>query len=187
MQPDRKTTRRSTAGSRSTYISQKTKKRRLDLPALEETIASWRPLVGLSFLTTPDSRDPAASRSRRRSVAGLAQQARKSQHRDRQEAYLARIGRLFLDAPADVLESFILDRRDKKGANIHAVALARKRNANLPRERLSEWGRKGAEALWRKRRDEVGEQIHDSSHVVRDIVPSSRRSISRAASRNTDY
>jgi hypothetical protein len=65
---------------------------------------------------------------------------------------VARIGPLFLDAPADVLESFMLYRGNASGSNIHAAALARKRNANLPREKLSEWGRKGAEAMWVKRR-----------------------------------
>jgi hypothetical protein len=43
----------------------------------------------------------------RRSVAGLTGQVRKYEHRARQAAYLARIGRLFLDAPDEILERFI--------------------------------------------------------------------------------
>jgi hypothetical protein len=88
----------------------------------------------------------------RRSVAGLAGRVRKCEHRARQAAYLARIGRLFLDAPDEVLESFIFNRRNRAGANVHAVALARKRGVNLPPAKFAEWGRRGAEALWAKRR-----------------------------------
>jgi hypothetical protein len=64
--------------------------------------------------------------------------------RDKQEAYLARIGRLFLDAPADVLEKFILNRRNLAGSNLHAAALARMRSDRLPREKLAEWGRRAS-------------------------------------------
>jgi hypothetical protein len=91
-------------------------------------------------------------RQMRRSVVGLAEEVRKSQHSDRQEAYLARFGRLFLEAPGDVLESFILNRPNKAGSNLHAVALARMRNHGLPRDKLAEWGRKGAAARWAKSR-----------------------------------
>lgn len=102
----------------------------------------------------------------RRSVAGLTGQVRKYEHRARQAAYLARIGRLFLDAPDDVLERFILSRQNRAGANVHAVALARKREAKLTSAKLAEWGRKGAEVLWQKRRGENGQQIQNRSHVA---------------------
>jgi len=93
-----------------------------------------------------------ALRRMRRTMAGLTEQMRKSQHRDRQEAYLARVGRLFLDAPPDVLESFILNRSNNAGSNLHATALARMRNDGLSHEKLAEWGRRGAQARWAKRR-----------------------------------
>jgi hypothetical protein len=83
----------------------------------------WRLLTVKEFQTYAD-----APLRTRLSVAGLAKQVRKSQHRDRQEAYLARIGRLFLDAPDDMLESLILNRRNSAGWNLHAAALARMRN-----------------------------------------------------------
>jgi hypothetical protein len=92
-----------------------------------------------------------ALRQMRRSVAGLARQVRRYNHNASQERYLGRVGRLFLDAPADVLERFILNRGNRAGSNLHAVALARMRNDGLPREKLAEWGSKGAQARWEKR------------------------------------
>jgi hypothetical protein len=73
---------------------------------LREFPTRRRLLTVKQFLTYAD-----ALRRMRRAVAGLAQRVRKSQHSEGQEAYLARIGRLFLDAPADVLAGFVLNRR----------------------------------------------------------------------------
>jgi hypothetical protein len=87
----------------------------------------------------------------KRAVAGLIDQVMRYDHGRRQERYLARVGRLFLDAPPEVVERFILNRGDRRGANLHAVALARRRSSRLSREKLSEWGRKGAHSLWAKR------------------------------------
>jgi hypothetical protein len=91
-------------------------------------------------------------RRMQRCVAGLAAQVRGFQHLHRQEAYKARIGRIFLDAPDELLESFIVNRRNRTGSNLHAAFLARIRNDRLPREKLVEWGRKGAQARWARRR-----------------------------------
>jgi hypothetical protein len=93
-----------------------------------------------------------ALRQMRGSVAALGIQLRKCRHNARQERYLARIGRLFLDAPPAVLEGFILNRNNRRGSNFHAAALARMRGEGLTREKLAEWGRKGAEARWRNSR-----------------------------------
>jgi hypothetical protein len=60
--------------------------------------------------------------------------------------------RLFLDAPDEVLEAFIIGRRNRSGKNFHAAALARMRAANLQSGRLSEWGRRGAQVQLEKRR-----------------------------------
>jgi len=44
-----------------------------------------------------------------------------------------------VDASVDVLEAFILGRRNKPGRNFHAAALARMRTATP--QQPSEWGR----------------------------------------------
>ena len=92
-----------------------------------------------------------ALRRMRRTQAGLIRKVEQAEHRGRQERYLARIGRLFLDAPDDVLESFIVGRRNRSRKNLHAAALARMRAANLRPGQLSEWGRRGAQARLDKR------------------------------------
>jgi hypothetical protein len=92
-----------------------------------------------------------ALRQTRRAIAGLIRKVQKAEHCGRQERYLARVGRLFLDAPDDMLESFIIGRRNKSGKNLHAAALARMRAENLRRGQLSEWGRRGARARLQKR------------------------------------
>jgi hypothetical protein len=91
-------------------------------------------------------------RRMQRTIAGLISRVRESGHRAREERYLARIGRLFLDAPDDVLESFIVSRRNRSGKNLHAAALARMRAANLRPGQLSEWGRRGVQVRLEKRR-----------------------------------
>jgi hypothetical protein len=101
-------------------------------------------------------------RQLRRSVAGLTGQVRKYEHRARQAAYLARIGRLFLDAPDEVLERFILSRQNAAGENVHAVALALKRSLMLPPRQLAEWVRKGAQARWAKGKTANGEELLSS-------------------------
>ncbi len=90
-------------------------------------------------------------RPMRRVLAGLMGKVEQAAHRGRQERYLARIGRIFLDAPDEVLESFIVGRRNQSGKNLHAAAMARLRAANLRPSQLSEWGRRGAQARLRKR------------------------------------
>jgi hypothetical protein len=60
-----------------------------------------------------------------------------SEQRDYQQRYLAVVGQIFLDAPPDVLEGFILTRRNQAGRNLHAAALARMRAATP--QQLSEW------------------------------------------------
>jgi hypothetical protein len=74
---------------------------------------------------------------------------RQSEQRDYQQRYLARVGQIFLDAPPDVLEGFILTRRNQAGRNVHAAALARMRSATP--QQLSEWGRRSAEVRRQKR------------------------------------
>jgi len=74
---------------------------------------------------------------------------RQSEQRDCQQRYLARVGQIFLDAPPDVLEGFILTRRNQAGRNLHAAALARLRRATP--QQLSEWGRRSAEVRRQKR------------------------------------
>jgi hypothetical protein len=93
-----------------------------------------------------------ALRRMRRTVSGLIRQVRECEHRSGQDRYLARIGRLFLDAPDEVLESFIVSRRNRSGKNLHAAALARIRAANLQPGQLSEWGRRGARVRLEKHR-----------------------------------
>ena len=74
---------------------------------------------------------------------------RQSEQRDYQQRYLARVGQIFLDAPPDVLEGFILTRRNQAGRNAHAAALARMRAATS--QQFSEWGRRSAEVRRQKR------------------------------------
>jgi hypothetical protein len=74
---------------------------------------------------------------------------RQFEQRDYQQRYLARVGQIFLDAPPDVLEGFILTRQDQAGRNLHAAALARLRRATP--QQLSEWGRRSAEVRRQKR------------------------------------
>ena len=74
---------------------------------------------------------------------------RQSKQRDYQQRYLARVGQIFLDATPDVLEGFILTRRNQVGRSVHAVAMARMRRATS--QQLSEWGRRGAEVRRQKR------------------------------------
>jgi hypothetical protein len=92
-----------------------------------------------------------ALRRIQRAIFGLIHKIQNSEHRSRQERYLARVGRLFLDAPDDVLESFIVSRRTRSGHNLHATALARIRASKLPPGQLAEWGRRGAQARLQKR------------------------------------
>ena len=87
----------------------------------------------------------------RRALAGLINKVQESEHRARQERYPARVGRLFLDAPDDMLESFVIGRRNKSGKNLHAAAMARMRAANLRPGQLSELGRRGAQMRLQKR------------------------------------
>jgi hypothetical protein len=87
-------------------------------------------------------------RRMRRTLAALIHRVQGCAHRDRQERYLARIGRILLDAPDEVLESFIVGRRNQSGRNLHAAAMARMRAANLRPEQLSEWGRRGRRRDW---------------------------------------
>lgn len=54
-----------------------------------------------------------ALRRMQRTIAGLVRRVQKSGHRGMEERYLARIGRLFLEAPDDVLEAFIVSRRNR--------------------------------------------------------------------------
>jgi hypothetical protein len=74
---------------------------------------------------------------------------RQSEQRDYQQRYLARVGQIFLDASPEVLEGFILTRRNQAGRNVHAAALARLRRATP--HQLSEWGRRSAEVRRQKR------------------------------------
>ena len=101
-----------------------------------------------------------ALRRTRRAIVGLIRKVQDSEHRGRQERYLARVGRRFLDAPDDVLESFIIGRRNQSGKNLHASALARIRAANLQPCQLSEWGRRGAQVRLEKLRARInGESV----------------------------
>jgi hypothetical protein len=77
------------------------------------------------------------------------------QHGARQQDYLARVGRMVLDAPDDVLSKFLTGRCDRAGHNLHAIALARRRQAT--HLQLSAWGAAGARALWATRRARANE------------------------------
>ena len=90
-----------------------------------------------------------ALRQMRGVIAGLMRKVQDAGHRACQDRYLLKIGQLVLDAPDDVLEAFILGRRDKPGRNFHAAALARMRTATP--QQLSEWGRRSAEVRRQKR------------------------------------
>ena len=90
-----------------------------------------------------------ALRQMRGVIAGLMRKVQDAGHRARQDRYLVKIGQLFLDAPPDVLEGFILTRRNQAGRNLHAAALARMRAATP--QQLSEWGRRSAEVRRQKR------------------------------------
>jgi hypothetical protein len=115
----------------------------------------------------------------RRSVAGLAEQVHRQGHRNAQEAYLARVGRVFLDAPPAVLEEFIVNRPNRAGSNLHAAALARIRNEGLPHEKLAEWGRKGAQTRWKK---PLAGVVNPADAVTTPIPDESLPSVSSVAS-----
>jgi hypothetical protein len=78
---------------------------------------------------------------------------RESNHCARQERYLARIRRPFLDAPDNLPEAFIIGRRNHSGKNVHAAALARMRDRDPPAESTFRMGRRrGVQVRLEKRR-----------------------------------
>jgi len=82
-------------------------------------------------------------------IAGLTRKVQAAGHRACQDRYLVKVGQLVVDAPDEVLEAFILGRRNKPGRNFNAAALARMRAATP--QQLSEWGRRSAEVRRQKR------------------------------------
>jgi len=74
---------------------------------------------------------------------------RRHEQCDYQRGYLARVGAIYLDSPPDVFASFLAGKRNRRGQNAAAVAMARMRRATS--QQLSEWGRKGAESRRQKR------------------------------------
>jgi hypothetical protein len=85
----------------------------------------------------------------RGAIATLARKFRRLENIDKQYRYWARVGEIFLDAPSGAFESFLAGRRNRRGQNVHAVALARMRAATP--QQLSEWGRRSAEVRRQKR------------------------------------
>jgi hypothetical protein len=79
-------------------------------------------------------------------------------HRHDQIVYRLRLGGLVwrkLETPHGLdrlLQWLILDRTNARGENVYAVALALKRKLMLAPGKLAEWGRKGAQARWAKRK-----------------------------------
>jgi hypothetical protein len=71
---------------------------------------------------------------------------RRHEQCDYQRGYLARLGAIYLDSPPDVFTSFLAGKRNRRGQNVAAVAMARVRRATS--QQLSEWGRKGADSRW---------------------------------------
>ena len=90
-----------------------------------------------------------AIRQLRSTIAGMIRKVQNIGHRSDESRYLQKIARLFLDAPPDVFASFLAGRRNRRGQNVHAMAMARMRHATS--EQLSEWGRRGGKATKRKR------------------------------------
>jgi hypothetical protein len=90
-----------------------------------------------------------ALRQVRGAIATLARKFRRLENIDKQYRYWARVGEIFLDAPSGAFESFLAGRRNRRGQNVHAVALARMRAATP--QQLSEWGRRSAEVRREKR------------------------------------
>jgi len=58
----------------------------------------------------------------RHAIVVAIHKIRQSEQRDYQQRYLARVGQTFLDAPPDILEGFILTRRNQAGRNVHDAA-----------------------------------------------------------------
>jgi hypothetical protein len=85
----------------------------------------------------------------RGAIATLARKFRRLENIDKQYRYWARVGEIFLDAPSGAFESFLAGRRNRRGQNVHAVAMARLRRSTS--QQLSEWGRRGAEVRRQKR------------------------------------
>jgi hypothetical protein len=91
-----------------------------------------------------------ALRQMRGVIATLVRKFRRLENIDKQYRYWARVGEIFLDAPSDAFESFLVTRRNHSGKNLHAVAMVRMRHATP--QQLAEWGRRGGQASQRKRR-----------------------------------
>jgi len=70
-----------------------------------------------------------ALRQVRGAIATLARKFRRLENIDKQQRYWARVGQIFLDAPSGAFESFLAGRRNRRGQNVHAAALARMRTA----------------------------------------------------------
>jgi hypothetical protein len=79
----------------------------------------------------------------------MIRKVQQSEHRAAQLRYLARVGQIFLDASPEVVERFIITRRNRAGRNLHAAAMARMKRATP--QQLAEWGRRGGEVSQRKR------------------------------------
>ena len=89
-------------------------------------------------------------RQMRGAIAGMIRKVQNIGGRADQDRYVMKIGRLFLDAPPNVLETFIASRRNSRGRNLHAVAMARLRRATP--QQLAEYGRRGGKATQAKAR-----------------------------------
>ena len=85
----------------------------------------------------------------RGAIATLARKFRRLENIDKQYRYWARVGEIFLDAPSGAFESFLAGRRNRRGQNLHAVAMARLRRSTP--QQISEWGRRSAEVRRQKR------------------------------------
>lgn len=91
---------------------------------------------------------------RQRRVETLVFRALRQQDQIRYRGYIGNVVLKKLETPdgLDRLLEWLIWRKGLDGQNPHAVALALKRSVMLPPGQLAEWGRKGAQARWAKRR-----------------------------------